>query len=156
MSTVVRASKLTNWKVATHVMQPAEFPPGRICLHVTLKVNVIPFLDIIWIEGASQHQRDDWWNWGGKENDNSVEKFEFYRCIRTEWPTHALEIWHAMLRVLGFYKCILLSFFFPSFLPFRLPYRRKQFEKTRVLINKLSFLCFSGVTTHCGCIFTAR
>jgi hypothetical protein len=51
-------------KVATHIVKPAEFPPGRICLHVTLEVNVIAFLDVIRVEGAAQHQRDNWRNCG--------------------------------------------------------------------------------------------
>jgi hypothetical protein len=50
-------------KVSTHVVQPAELPPGWICLDVTLEVNVIAFLDVIRVESASQHKRDDWWDW---------------------------------------------------------------------------------------------
>jgi hypothetical protein len=49
-------------KVATHIMKPAEFSPGRICLHVTLEVDIITFFDVIWVEGAAQHQRDNWRN----------------------------------------------------------------------------------------------
>jgi hypothetical protein len=54
-------------KVTTHIMKPAEFPPGRVCLHVTLEVNVVAFLDVIWVEGAAQHQRDYWRNWEKEE-----------------------------------------------------------------------------------------
>ena len=115
-STVLKASKLTNWKVATHIVEPAEFPPGRICLHVALKINVITFLDVIWIKGASQHQRDDWWNWGRKDNDYSLGEFGYYTYrVSKVRSWNATTCFDASTRVPQVYPFFFLAFF-PSFL----------------------------------------
>lgn len=46
--------------LATHIMFPDDFVRPRVGSDVTLKIHVVSFTDVLWVEGSPEHRFRRW------------------------------------------------------------------------------------------------